>query len=71
MEIITSNPIVYKNKVQLDTNLGEDLSGYIENLNFMEGRISDFDGNDDEDIYYTCDNKNYYKFDDNQSCVNW
>jgi hypothetical protein len=63
MEIITSNPIVYKNKVQLDTNLGEDLSGYIENLNFMEGRISDFDGNADEDIYYTCDNKSYHKFD--------
>jgi|694.fasta_scaffold90272_3 hypothetical protein len=63
MEIITSNPIVYKNKVQLDTNLGEDLSGYIENLNFMEGRISDFDGNADEDLYYTCDNKTYHKFD--------
>ena len=65
MEIITSNPIVYKNKVQLDTNLGEDLSGYIENLNFMEGRISDFDGSDNEDdeIYYTCDYKTYHKFD--------
>jgi hypothetical protein len=63
MEIITANPIVYKNNIQLDTNLGEDLSGYIENLNYMEGRISDFDGNSDEDLYYTCDNKNYYKFD--------
>lgn len=63
MEIITSNPIVYKNKVQLDTNLGEDLSGYIENLNFMEGRISDFSGSKENDIYYTCDDKNYYKFD--------
>lgn len=64
MEIITSNPIVYNNKIQLDTSLGEDLSGYNENLNYMEGRISDFDGsNEDDDIYYTCDNKTYHKFD--------
>ena len=65
MEIITSNPIVYNNKVQLDTSLGEDLSGYKENLNYMEGVISDFSGSDieDDDIYYTCDNKTYHKFD--------
>lgn len=63
MNIITSNPIVYKNKVQLDTSLGEDLSGYNENLNYMEGIISDFSGTEyeNEDIYYSCDGVNYYK----------
>lgn len=63
MEIITSNPIVYNNKVQLDTSLGEDLSGYKENLNYMEGVISDFSGSKEDEIYYTCDNKSYHKFD--------
>lgn len=63
MEIITSNPIVYNNNVQLDTSLGEDLSGYKENLNYMEGVISDFSGSKEDEIYYTCDNKSYHKFD--------